>query len=189
MTHGPTPAGPTILRLHDETLMRHFHWSAHATKLGTVYIASTERGICKVAIPGETKRDFMAWLERTSDGGMLKEDARRHKRFVDELHRYLSQRLVKFTSRLDLIGTDFQKQVWRELRKVRYGTTITYKELAHRVGRDGAYQTVGRANGANPLPVVIPCHRIIGSDRGLVGYAAGIKTKEFLLRLEGALLI
>lgn len=169
--------------------MRHLQWSSHTTKLGTVYVASTEKGICKLAIPAESKRDFMAWLERTADGGTITENHRRHRRFVEELNRYLSQRLVKFTTRLDPIGTEFQKQVWKELRKVRYGTTITYKDLARRVGRDGAFQTVGRANGANPLPIVIPCHRIVGSDRGLVGYAAGIKTKEFLLRLEGALLI
>jgi O-6-methylguanine DNA methyltransferase len=169
--------------------MRHLQWSSHSTKLGTVYVASTEKGICKIAIPAESKRDFMAWLERTADGGTITENSRRHRRFVEELNRYLSQRLVKFTTRLDPIGTGFQKRVWRELRKVRYGTTITYKDLAHRVGRVGAFQSVGRANGANPLPIVIPCHRIVGSDRRLVGYAAGIKTKEFLLRLEGALLI
>lgn len=169
--------------------MRHLQWSAHTTKLGTVYVASTDKGICKVAIPAETKRDFLAWLDRTADGGSIVENGHRHRAFVEELNRYLSQRLVKFTSRLELIGTDFQRQVWKELRKVPYGTTITYKELAHRVGREGAYQTVGRANGANPLPIVIPCHRIVGSDRGLVGYAAGVKTKEFLLRLEGALLL
>jgi O-6-methylguanine DNA methyltransferase len=90
---------------------------------------------------------------------------------------------------LDPIGTDFQRQVWRELRKIRYGTTISYKELSKRVGKPGAYQSVGRANGANPLPIVIPCHRVVGNDSRLVGYAAGIKTKEFLLRLEGALLV
>lgn len=169
--------------------MRHFQWSSHTTKLGTVYVASTEKGICKVVIPAESKREFMAWLERTAEGGSIMENGLRHRKFLEELNGYLSQRLVTFTSRLDPIGTDFQREVWSELRKVRYGTTVTYKDLAHRIGRDGAYQAVGRANGANPLPIVIPCHRVVGSDRDLVGYAAGVKTKEFLLRLEGALLI
>jgi O-6-methylguanine DNA methyltransferase len=64
---------------------------------------------------------------------------------------------------------------------------ISYKDLAHRVGVDRGFQAVGKANGANPLPIVVPCHRVIGSNSKLVGYAAGLKTKEFLLRLEGAL--
>ena len=169
--------------------MHNFIWSAHETQIGTVYIASTEKGISKITIPGQSKREFMGWLERHADGGGIVEGPKRHRRVIDELNRYLSRRLVRFHARLDPIGTDFQKQVWRELKKIRYGTTISYKELSRRVGKPGAYQTVGRANGANPLPIVIPCHRVIGSDNRLVGYAAGVKTKEFLLRLEGALLV
>ncbi|OGU32017.1 MAG: hypothetical protein A2X67_15280 [Ignavibacteria bacterium GWA2_55_11] len=169
--------------------MPRFFWSTVESQIGTIYVASTVKGICKIAIPGETKKDFMTWLERHADKGPIVEDQQKHRKFADELNRYFGRKLVKFHVRLDLLGTPFQRRVWKELRKVRYGTTISYRELSRRVGMPRAYQTVGRANGANPLPIVIPCHRIIGSDDKLVGYAAGIKTKEFLLRLEGALLV
>jgi methylated-DNA-[protein]-cysteine S-methyltransferase len=85
------------------------------------------------------------------------------------------------------MGTEFQRRVWLELKRIRYGKMISYKELAKRVGVQRGYQAVGKANGANPLPIVVPCHRVVGSNSKLVGYAAGLKTKEFLLRLEGAL--
>ena len=169
--------------------MRDFVWSSFTSQIGVVYIASTERGVCKICIPGQTKREFMAWLEKHADGGTITESKRKHKTVVDQLNRYFNRKLVKFNVRLDLIGTENQRRVWRELRKVRYGTSITYKDLAKRVGRPKGAQSVGRANGANPIPIIIPCHRVIGSDSRLKGYAAGIKTKEFLLRLEGALMV
>lgn len=152
-------------------------------------MASSDKGVCKISIPAQGKKDFLNWLQRHCDGREITEIASRNKQIIDELNRYFDRRLVKFHSRLDPLGTVFQKEVWSQLRRIRYGTTITYKDLAKRVGIPGAYQTVGRANGANPLPIVIPCHRVIGSNDNLVGYGAGIKTKEFLLRLEGALLI
>ncbi len=169
--------------------MRHFVWSSFTSQIGIVYIASTERGVCRICIPGQTKKEFMAWLEKHADGGTITESTRKHKAVVDQLNRYFTRKLVKFNVRLDLIGTDFQRTVWKELRKVRYGTSVTYKELARRVGRPNGAQGVGRANGANPVPIIIPCHRVLGSDAKLVGYAAGVKTKEFLLRLEGALIV
>ncbi len=79
--------------------------------------------------------------------------------------------------------------MWRELLKVPYGTTISYKQLAKRLGTSRGFQAVGRANAANPVPIIVPCHRIVGTDGSLVGYASGLKTKEFLLKLEGSLLI
>ncbi len=169
--------------------MQDFVWSTFTTQIGVVYVASTDKGVCKITIPGQTKKDFFAWLERHADGGTITESKRRHKRVAEQLNRYFSRKLVKFNVRLDIIGTPFQRLVWKELRKVRYGTSVSYKELSKRVGMPKAAQTVGRANGANPLPIIIPCHRVLGSDSRLVGYAAGVKTKEFLLRLEGALLV
>lgn len=165
------------------------YYSTHSSKIGTIYVASTDEGICKVCIPGQTKRDFFGWVDRSLSGYELAESGSRNKNIVDELGRYFDQRLVKFHTPLHMIGTDFQKKVWNELKRIRYGTTISYKELAKRVGVPGAYQTVGRVNAANPLPIIIPCHRVLGVDSHLTGYAGGVKTKEFLLRLEGALLL
>lgn len=87
---------------------------------------------------------------------------------------------------VDTGGTDFQRKVWRALRKVRAGSTISYGDLARRIGQPKAMRAVGLANGANPIPVVIPCHRVIGSDGRLTGYGGGLPRKEWLLRHEGA---
>jgi methylated-DNA-[protein]-cysteine S-methyltransferase len=81
-------------------------------------------------------------------------------------------------------GTPFQREVWRELRKIPCGTTISYAKLAQRVGRPNAVRAVGLANGSNPVPIVVPCHRVIGSDGSLTGYGGGIERKRWLLQHE-----
>ena len=83
-------------------------------------------------------------------------------------------------------GTDFQRRVWDELRRIPYGRTISYRELAARIGRPAAVRAVGRANGTNPIPIVVPCHRVVGTDGSLTGYGGGLETKRRLLELEGA---
>jgi O-6-methylguanine DNA methyltransferase len=167
--------------------MKKIYYTSFNSKIGTIYIASTETGVCKISIPAQTKKEFLAWLQKKFEKADFIESTAKNRQIIDELQRYLDRRLVKFHSKLDPVGTEFQRSVWVELKRIRYGKTISYKELAKRVGVVRAYQAVGRANGSNPLPIVVPCHRVIGSNSKLVGYAAGLKTKEFLLRLEGAL--
>jgi methylated-DNA-[protein]-cysteine S-methyltransferase len=82
-------------------------------------------------------------------------------------------------------GTAFQRRVWRELRRIRAGTTLSYRQLARRIGRPDAVRAVGLANGANPVSVVVPCHRVVGSDGSLTGYAGGLARKRWLLSHEG----
>ncbi|RJR32676.1 MAG: methylated-DNA--[protein]-cysteine S-methyltransferase [Deltaproteobacteria bacterium] len=82
-------------------------------------------------------------------------------------------------------GTPFQVRVWEELRKIPYGVTISYKELAARVGSSKAFRAVGQANGGNPIPIIIPCHRVINNDGRLGGYSSGLERKRWLLRHEG----
>lgn len=84
-------------------------------------------------------------------------------------------------------GTAFQLRVWRELAHIPYGETISYAQLAKRLGNPNGTRAVGAANGRNPLPIVLPCHRVIGADGSMVGFGGGLQTKDFLLRLEGAL--
>ena len=84
-------------------------------------------------------------------------------------------------------GTDFQRAVWWRLAEIPYGQTISYAQLATRVGKPSAMRAVGAANGRNPLPIVLPCHRVIGADGSLTGFGGGLPTKQFLLALEGAL--
>lgn len=103
------------------------------------------------------------------------------------LRRYLAGDAAALgTLAVDLGGTPFQRAVWEALRGIPCGTTVTYAELARRVGRPRAVRAVGAANGANPVSVVVPCHRVVGKD-GLRGYAGGLPRKEWLLAHEGAL--
>ncbi|MGA9117912.1 MAG: methylated-DNA--[protein]-cysteine S-methyltransferase [Bacteroidota bacterium] len=159
------------------------------SKIGLIYIASTDKGVCKVSVPKQSKRDFLRWLRENFDDSEVVDNKSKNRDVIDQLNRYFNGRLAKFTLPIDLLGTPFQQRVWRELSKISYGTTITYKQLAKRLGTSKGFQAVGRANAANPVPIIIPCHRVVGANGSLVGYASGIKTKEFLLRLEGALML
>lgn len=154
--------------------------------IGTIHVASTSAGVCAISVPAKTQKDLLSWIEQHVEDAVVEESQSKNRQILDELERYFDRRVVRFRSTLDLRGTAFQRRVWSELRKIPYGTVIPYKELARRVGRSKGYRAVGRANAANPLPIVIPCHRVVGSDGNVVGYGAGIPTKEFLLRLEGA---
>ena len=101
-----------------------------------------------------------------------------------ELDEYFNGKRQAFDLPLNPIGTPFQQKVWAELQKIPYGTTISYGELARRIGQPSASRAVGMANHRNPLVIFIPCHRVIGSDGSLTGYAAGVEVKRFLLDLE-----
>ena|SRR5690349_23159377 len=106
-------------------------------------------------------------------------------RVVDQLREYFSGARKQFDLALAPRGTEFQLAVWNELLKIGYGETITYAELARRIGKPSAVRAVGAANGANPIPVIVPCHRVIGSNGTLTGYGGGIERKQWLLALEG----
>ena len=104
-----------------------------------------------------------------------------------QLLEYFDGRRRDFDLPLAPHGTDFQRMVWHELARIPYGVTISYAQLAQRIGNPTGTRAVGAANGRNPLPIVLPCHRVIGADGALTGFGGGLPTKEFLLRLEGAL--
>lgn len=159
------------------------------SKIGLIYVASTEKGVCKVSVPRQSKRDFFGWLHDNFDNNDVVDNKSRNKDVIEQLTRYFNGKLAKFSVPVDLRGTPFQVRVWKELPKISYGTTISYRQLAKRLGTSKGFQAIGRANAANPVPIIVPCHRVLGADGSLVGYSAGIKTKEFLLRLEGALMI
>ncbi|MGV8924037.1 MAG: methylated-DNA--[protein]-cysteine S-methyltransferase [Thermomonas sp.] len=104
-----------------------------------------------------------------------------------QLDEYFAGSRTRFELPLAPQGTAFQLGVWQELARIPYGVTISYAELAHRVGKPTATRAVGAANGRNPLPIVLPCHRVIGADGALTGFGGGLPMKEFLLKLEGAM--
>jgi O-6-methylguanine DNA methyltransferase len=106
--------------------------------------------------------------------------------YVRQLQRYFAGQLQRFTLPLDLRGTPFQKSCWQALLQIPYGETRSYAELARAVGKPTAFRAVGMANHSNPVPIVVPCHRVITSDGKLGGYGGGLTMKQELLKLEGA---
>ena len=105
-------------------------------------------------------------------------------RVAAELAEYFSGARRSFTVALNATGTEFQRAVWAALQEIPYGETASYAQVALRIGKPAACRAVGNANNRNPLPILIPCHRVIGKDGSMTGYAGGIAIKEFLLRLE-----
>ena len=102
-----------------------------------------------------------------------------------ELEEYFNGRRSEFSVKVDLAkGTEFQKKVWNALRDIPYGETVSYKEIAEKIGNPKAVRAVGGANNKNPIPIIIPCHRVIGKDGSLTGYGGGLSKKECLLNLE-----
>ena len=104
-----------------------------------------------------------------------------------QLEAYFTGRLRAFDLPLQPVGTAFQREVWSTLAQIPYGQTWSYGEVARCIGKPRAVRAVGAANGRNPLPIVLPCHRVIGADGSLTGFGGGLPTKQFLLMLEGAL--
>ncbi|MDR8390109.1 methylated-DNA--[protein]-cysteine S-methyltransferase [Aliifodinibius sp. S!AR15-10] len=145
------------------------------TPVGTLQITVNENYIRKIIF---TDRPDGA---RTSHPVLLKVRA--------QLREYFEGKRKTFDLPLQPEGTEFQQRVWKVLSNIPYGTTITYQELAEKLGNPDSIRAAGRANGQNPLPIVIPCHRVIGANGKLVGYSGGIDRKKWLLKYEGALLI
>jgi len=110
-----------------------------------------------------------------------------HLNCISQLNRYFSGKLSDFALALKPKGTGFQQKVWQALREIPHGRTISYQDLADRLGDPKATRAVAAANGKNKIAIIIPCHRVIGSDGTLVGYAGGLHKKEWLLQHEGAI--
>ena len=148
--------------------------------VGALLLAGSDAGLHLIEF--ENPRHPMAQCEQWQAGEC---DAIRVT--VRQLHEYFAGKRQAFDLPLAPRGTPFQMDVWHTLASIPYGRTITYAQLANQVGRPSAVRAVGAANGRNPLPIVLPCHRVIGSDGSLTGFGGGLPTKEFLLRMEGAL--
>lgn len=154
--------------------------------VGPLTILKTEKGLCRIQF-GSAEEHFpliKAWLKKLG----LKTDLILNQYAVEpiekQINEYFAQERKSFDLPLDLFGSPFQKQVWEGLRGIPYGATFSYKDVATMIGSPKAVRAVGNANNKNPLPIVIPCHRVIGSNGALVGYGGGLDKKEILLNLE-----
>lgn len=144
--------------------------------LGTLLVAADDSGLRHISFPkgAEPAPPGPDWSE---DENPLREPIR-------QLRAYFAGDLETFDLPLAPQGTPFQQKVWTELCEIPYGETISYGELARRIGNPNASRAVGLANGSNPIPIIIPCHRVIGSNGKLTGYGGGLPIKEKLLALE-----
>lgn len=142
----------------------------HKTVLGYIFIEEEASAITGVYLEKE--------LSGTNKKTPLIEKT------IQQLDEYLSGSRKTFTIEINLQGTNFQKKIWQELVKIPYGTAISYKELAQRVGNPKGFRAAGGACNKNPILLIIPCHRVIGADGKLVGFGAGLSVKERLLSLE-----
>ncbi len=166
--------------------MNNINISYHKTKIGKLIIASYDDRICKlgfyykknkVAIDDKVKKLLNAEFIECEDNIINVA-----KNQIDE---YLDGKRKKFDLPLLLIGTEFQKRVWDQLKKIEYGYTVSYAEIAKKIGCEKAFRAVGLANSKNPLAIVIPCHRVIKSNGEIGGYAGGVDIKRKLIDLEG----
>ena len=148
--------------------------------VGELTLVASRAGLRAVLFPGERP-------DRVTVGPVTNSDAAADEvldHAMQQLREYFAGSRQEFDLPLDPHGTPFQQDVWAELQRIPYGTTITYAELADRVGRPRAHRAVGSANGANPIAIVVPCHRVVATGGGLGGYAYGTDTKRRLLDLE-----
>jgi methylated-DNA-[protein]-cysteine S-methyltransferase len=155
--------------------------------VGQLLLAATDRGVCRISFDPEPDAE-LEWLARAYGARILR-SARPLEEPKRELDDYFEGRRREFGVDVDLAALpDFQRLVLAELQRVPYGATDTYGGLAARIGRPRAARAVGGALNKNPVPIVVPCHRVVGASGSLVGYAGGLERKERLLALEGALL-
>jgi O-6-methylguanine DNA methyltransferase len=156
--------------------------------VGPVWVATTGLGICAVGLGDGQPTRFFTWLARHIGPEPPREDPVALAPALTQLREYFSRARREFDLPLDARGTVFQQAVWAELAGIAYGTTTTYGEIARRIGRPRAPRAVGAAVGANPLSILIPCHRVVGAGGSLTGYGGGLEAKAALLQLEGVLL-
>src|SRR5579863_1397169 len=162
------------------------YWSSTPTPMGTCVAMATERGVCWTGTPGTLVDWGLGQIKRhmTVENVIQGEEVAPLQQAMDELRRYFAGEHLQFSCPLDLHGTPFQIAVWEELFRIPYGETRSYADIARAIGRPAAVRAVGAANGANPIAIIVPCHRVIGSNGSLTGYGGGLPTKEWLLALE-----
>jgi len=155
---------------------------------GWVGISETAKGIDAIALPKKSKRAIESGLRAMADGPFEPGESARLEAASRQLLDYLAGRRNRFDIPLDLSrGTAFQRRVWRTLQRVPFGKLRSYQWIASRVGGRRYARAVGNAVGANPLPIVVPCHRIVAQDASLGGFSCGLPMKRKLLTLEGTL--
>jgi methylated-DNA-[protein]-cysteine S-methyltransferase len=155
-----------------------YSYKTMKSPVGRLKLVASERGLAAILWENDDpKRVRLAPLVEDKNHPVLLEAER-------QLNDYFAGKLKKFSLRFDFAGTEFQKEVWRALAAIPFGETRSYGDIARQIGRPKAVRAVGAANGKNPISIIVPCHRVIGSNGKLTGFAGGLETKAFLLKTE-----
>ncbi len=166
------------------------NYTCFDTKIGHLYLIGDNKGICRLFFNINSKKFNINNSNSINDNyeKYLKKEYLRNDVFFEEakkqLLEYFDGRRKIFNLKLNIIGTEFQKKVWNELLNIPYAELRTYKDIAIAVGNPNGSRAIGMANNKNPIPIIIPCHRVIGTNNNLVGYAYGIEVKKYLIELE-----
>lgn len=155
-----------------------FFFKKLKSPVGVLKLIASERGLS--AVLWENDRPSRVRVERAVEN-------KTHPLLLEvekQLNEYFDGKRTSFSLKLDPVGTDFQKAVWTALQSIPFGETRSYGELARQIGRPAASRAVGAANGKNPISIIVPCHRVIGSTGKLTGFAGGLENKSYLLELE-----
>lgn len=156
----------------------------HREPFGMKYVKYTNTKIGNIAAIEEDEKIIAIEIDKEIEEDMVQKETPLLKETEKQLLEYLEGKRKTFTVPLNPKGTKFMKEVWTALQEIPYGEVRTYGQIAQKVGKPKAARAVGMANHKNPIPIIIPCHRVIGSNGKLVGYALGMEMKEFLLNLE-----
>jgi O-6-methylguanine DNA methyltransferase len=166
--------------------MERIHTAGFDSPIGPLFVATTSRGLAFVELPHASGRGFAGWLRHWAPGAEVREAFAPNRSAATQLVAFLEGKRQVFDLELDPRGTPFQREVWAALLRIPYGGTRSYSDVARELGRPSAMRAVGTANGANPIAIVIPCHRVVASGGHLGGYGGGLPLKRRLLALEGA---
>lgn len=148
-------------------------------------LAMSKQGLCYIGLPNTDQTTMLEFLNRHYLGAQIKQSHDGSSEVRSQLDEYFSGTRTNFDIPTDFQGTPFQIAVWRTLATIPYGQLWSYGDVARAIGNEKAARAVGTANGQNPIPIVVPCHRVIGSNGMLTGYRGGLRLKERLLQLEG----
>ena len=148
------------------------NYFCYDTEIGTIKISEKEGKIIGLVFSDSKKENE------------IEKETELIKKAYTQLEEYLSGKRTEFNIEIEMIGTEFQKKVWKELLNIPYGETRSYKDIAIAIGNGKACRAVGNANNKNPIAIIVPCHRVIGSNGSMTGYAGGLDIKEKLLKIE-----
>ena len=162
-------------------------YAALDTPIGRLLIAKTGSGLCKISLPSKNDSSFFHWLKDHFPKEEIVENADSLSVEINQLQQYFDGERSEFTFSLDLRTTPFRNNTLQKVAKIPFGKTASYKDIAVQINNKKAVRAVGSANAWNPIPIVIPCHRVIAHNGSLGGYGGGLKMKKWLLKHENCL--